>query len=109
MNIAKSNGSKWNEEVQALCPNVPIILVGLKKDLRVDPDEMEEMRRKSLPFVQPASAETVARSIGAKRYIECSGLTGENVDDVFEAATRAALLVRDDEVSKESTSCCIVT
>jgi Rho family, other len=37
----------------------------------------------------------IAKQIGAKRYIECSALTGSNVDRVFEVATRAALLVRD--------------
>jgi Rho family, other len=37
----------------------------------------------------------VAKQIGAKRYLECSALTGYNVDRVFEVATRAALVVRD--------------
>ena len=55
--------------------------------------------------------ERVAKSIGAKRYIECSALTGSNVDRVFEVATRAALLVRDgnqtDDVS--GGNCCNIS
>lgn len=84
--------SKWIEEVQQLCPNIPVILVGLKKDLRTSPVEVEEMRKKSLRFIVPDVAQQVAREIGARKYLECSALTGEGVDDVFEAATRASLL-----------------
>ncbi|KKA26301.1 hypothetical protein TD95_001772, partial [Thielaviopsis punctulata] len=96
---------KWIEEVTRICPGVPIILVGLKKDLREDPVAIEEQRKKSLPFVSTTQGEHVAKEIGARRYLECSSLTGEGVDDVFEAATRAALL----KIEKgESTGCCVI-
>jgi len=84
--------TKWIEEATERCPDVPIILVGLKKDLREDPVEIEEMRKKSLAFVTPRQGEDAAQQMGARRYLECSSLTGDGVDDVFEAATRAALL-----------------
>ncbi|KAF8460356.1 GTP-binding protein-like protein rho2, partial [Kalaharituber pfeilii] len=97
--------NKWVDEANERCPGVPIILVGLKKDLRDDPEAREEMRKKSLPFVVTQHAESVARQIGAKKYLECSALTGEGVDDVFEAATRAALLT----FEKDSRSgCCTI-
>jgi Rho family protein len=83
---------------------VPIILVGLKKDLREDPMAIEEMRKKSLRFVSPREGSETATQIGARRYLECSSLTGEGVDDVFEAATRAALLT----FEKERSGCCIM-
>ena len=63
------------------------------------------MRKKSLPFIMPQHAETVSRQIGAKRYLECSALTGEGVDDVFEAATRAALLTFEKD---SSAGCCTI-
>jgi Rho family protein len=88
-----------------LCAGVPTILVGLKKDLRDDPVAIEEMRKKSLRFVTAHDGEAIARKIGAKRYLECSSLTGEGVDDVFEAATRAALLTCEKSVSG---GCCVV-
>ena len=52
----------------------------------------------------------MARQIGAKRYIECSALTGYNVDRVFEVATRAALLVRDPSQGEdiEDGKCCTI-
>ncbi|POS84239.1 GTP-binding protein-like protein rho2 [Erysiphe pulchra] len=84
--------NKWVEEAIDRCPNVPIILVGLKKDLREDPIAIEEMRKRSQNFITTRVAADVAKSIGARKFLECSSLTGEGVDDVFEAATRAALL-----------------
>ncbi|KAK8143545.1 Rho GTPase [Beauveria asiatica] len=97
--------NKWITEVMDLCPGVPIILVGLKKDLREDPVAIEEMRKKSLRFVTTHDGESVAREVGAKRYLECSSLSGEGVDDVFEAATRAALLTFE---NGEGSGCCVV-
>ena len=79
-------------------------MVGLKKDLREDTHAVEEMRKKSLRFVTPKEGSETATQIGARKYLECSSLTGEGVDDVFEAATRAALLTFD----KRKSSCCIV-
>jgi Rho family protein len=79
-------------------------LVGLKKDLRDDPVAIEEMRLKSLRFVSPKDGTETAAQIGARKYLECSSLSGEGVDDVFEAATRAALLTFD----KERSSCCVI-
>ncbi|KAK6521350.1 Rho GTPase [Arthrobotrys conoides] len=97
---------KWIEEAHERCPDVPIIVVGLKKDLRDDPIAKEEMRKKSLKFVQPSYAENVAKQCGARKYMECSAKNGEGVDDVFEAATRAAMLTNFE--TKGSSGCCVL-
>ena len=83
---------------------MPIILVGLKKDLRSDPVAVDEMRKKSLRFVTEHDGEAAAREVGARKYLECSSLSGEGVDDVFEAATRAALL----SFEKNEHGCCVI-
>ncbi|KAI5815750.1 P-loop containing nucleoside triphosphate hydrolase protein [Pyronema omphalodes] len=98
--------NKWIEEAHERCPRIPIILVGLKKDLREDPGAREEMRKKSLHFVQPSYGETIAKQVGAKKYLECSSLSGEGVDDVFEAATRAALTTFDE--GEKGAGCCVI-
>ena len=98
---------KWVEEARERCPNTPILLVGLKKDLRDDPMAVEEMRKKSLKFLTPRDGSDMASTIGARKYLECSSLTGEGVDDVFEAATRAALLNTDGKKGGVG-GCCII-
>ena len=65
----------------------------------------EEMRKKSLKFTTESDGTTAAREIGARKYLECSSLTGEGVDDVFEAATRAALLTFE---KGERPGCCVI-
>jgi len=98
--------AKWAEEARERCPNVPIILVGLKKDLREDPEAQEEMRKKSWKFSNYKEGNDMKELIGARKYLECSSLTGEGVDDVFEAATRAAMIAGDKE--SNSTGCCVI-
>ena len=93
------------EEANERCPDVPVILVGLKKDLREDPMAQEEIRKKSQRFLTENEGNNVAREIGARKYLECSSLTGEGVDDVFEAATRAALLTFE---KGERGGCCVI-
>jgi Ras family protein A len=41
-----------------------------------------------------SQAEDVRKKIGAQKYLECSAKTNEGVREVFEHATRAALLTR---------------
>ncbi|KAG5350488.1 hypothetical protein C0989_010795 [Termitomyces sp. Mn162] len=82
--------TKWIEEVRSICgPSIPVILVGCKADLRpatISPDT---------PWVTREQGERVAQAIGARAYKECSALKIEGVDDVFETATRASMLMRD--------------
>ncbi|EGG05450.1 uncharacterized protein MELLADRAFT_72149 [Melampsora larici-populina 98AG31] len=81
---------KWIEEVRSICgAAIPVILVGCKKDLR-DSDGGANPEQ----FVQKRQAELVANSINARCYMECSALKNEGVDAIFESATRAAMLVR---------------
>ena len=105
MSSGTSNILIRHPEVVERCPGVPIILVGLKKDLRDDPVAQEEMRKRSETFLGPEEGEDVRKRIAAKKYLECSSLTGEGVDDVFEAATRQSLLSGD---RKEGKGCCVI-
>lgn len=82
---------KWVPEVKHFCPNVPIVLVGNKKDLRGDDYTVRELARAKQTPVPMSEGEQMANRIGAKDYLECSALTKEGVREVFEAATKAAL------------------
>lgn len=82
---------KWVPEVKHFCPNVPIVLVGNKKDLRNDEYTIRDLQRNKQSPVSYNEGEQMASRIGAKAYLECSALTKDGVRGVFEAATRAAL------------------
>ena len=70
-------------------PIVPVFLVGCKADLRPPSNDPSIDR-----YVSREQAEGVAQSIHARAYKECSALKMEGVDDVFEAATRASIMMR---------------
>ncbi|KAK9457599.1 small GTPase superfamily [Dipodascopsis uninucleata] len=98
---------KWISEVLHFCPNLPFLLIGCKKDLRHDPKTIEELQRTiQRPPVTPEEGQSVADKIGAIKYLECSARTQEGVHEVFEHATRAALLVRNKP--KKSKKCMIL-
>lgn len=85
---------KWTPEVRHFCPNVPIILVGNKKDLRNDPHTLRELAKMKQKPVAPEEGRTMAEKINAYGYLECSAKTKDGVREVFETATRAALQVK---------------
>jgi Rho family protein len=87
--------TKWNEEVRSICgPSIPVILVGCKADLR-PPTSHPNTPDNPCPWVTREQGERVASAIGARAYKECSALRIEGVDEVFEIATRASMLMRD--------------
>ena len=85
---------KWTPEVKHFCPNVPIILVGNKKDLRNDDNTKRELMKMKQEVVKFDDGRTMADRIAAFSYLECSAKTKEGVREVFETATRAALQVK---------------
>lgn len=91
---------KWTPEVKHFCPNVPIILVGNKKDLRNDPHTIKELAKMKQEPVKPQEGRAMAEKINAFAYLECSAKSKEGVREVFETATRAALQVKKKKKSK---------
>lgn len=71
-------------------PLVPILLVGLKTDLRQDPHTLQMLAAQGSRPVTPEQGSAVAREIGAARYIECSAKNRVGVQEVFEAALKEA-------------------
>ncbi|XP_029361606.1 rho-related GTP-binding protein RhoA-C-like isoform X2 [Echeneis naucrates] len=82
---------KWTPEVKHFCPNVPIILVGNKKDLRNDEHTRRELAKMKQEPVKYEDGKEMANRISAYGYQECSAKTKDGVREVFEMATRAAL------------------
>jgi len=70
---------KWVPEVRHFSPNVPIVLVATKIDLRDDP---------SLACYTPEEGKKLRRKVKAQGYAECSALRLEGLDEVFIEAIR---------------------
>jgi len=87
----KNISKKWTPEVRHFCPNVPIILVGNKKDLRQNETTKRRLMKTKQEPVRPEEGKAVAENINAFSYLECSAITKEGVRQVFQMATRAAL------------------
>ncbi|XP_059188519.1 rho-related GTP-binding protein RhoA-C-like [Centropristis striata] len=82
---------KWIPEVKHFCPNVPIILVGTKKDLRNDEHTRRKLAKMKQEPVKSDEAKDMANRMNAFGYVECSAKTKDGVKEVFEMAARAAL------------------
>lgn len=74
---------KWYPEVHHHSPKAKIILVGTKTDLRRETNVDA--------CVQNAAAKSVAKRIGAHKYLECSALTQCGLKEVFDSAIMAVL------------------
>ncbi|GCB65698.1 ras homolog gene family, member Gd [Scyliorhinus torazame] len=82
---------KWQPEVLHHCPNVPILLVGTKKDLRNDSETIKKLKEQSLSPTTMHQGVTLAKQIRAVKYLECSALNQDGIREVFVEAVRAVL------------------
>lgn len=72
------------------CPTTPLILVGLKSDLRSKRSCIDLLKTQGLTPVTPEQGQGVAKRMGAV-YVECSSKEMSGVDDVFELAVNTAV------------------
>lgn len=82
---------KWYPEIEKIIPNVPIVFVGNKIDLRSDENTVNELASKSLKPVSFEQGKEAAEKIKAVKYIECSAKNGDAVKEVFKTAAAASL------------------
>lgn len=73
----------WMPEVKHFCPSAPIMLVGLKSDLR---DQMSFAE-----LVDSKQADLTAQKLGAFSHMQCSAKSRSEVDEVFNEALNTAL------------------
>ncbi|KAJ2016737.1 GTP-binding protein Rho1 [Coemansia sp. S610] len=82
---------KWIGEVLEYAANVPVLLVGLKEDLRRDPNIVAQLARDRQQPTTREQALVVAKAIGAQLYLECSAKENIGVREIFSAAVRCTL------------------
>jgi hypothetical protein len=76
---------QWYPEVLHFCPYTPLVLVGLKSDLRTKRTCIDLLKTQGLTPVTQEQGMAVAQKMGA-RYMECSSKEMTGVDDIFNQA-----------------------
>ncbi|KAI1322094.1 ras-domain-containing protein [Xylariaceae sp. FL0255] len=76
---------KWYPEVLHFCPYTPLILVGLKSDLREKRTCIEMLKTQGLTPVTTQQGMAVAKKMNAQ-YMECSSKEMKGVDEIFDRA-----------------------
>ncbi|VUC34774.1 unnamed protein product [Clonostachys rosea] len=79
-------GSQWIDEVKKSLQRIdslPIIILGLKRDLRSEDDPNG--------IIYPQEGYQAAQQLRADRYIECSAVTGELLKLAFEDLCKTAI------------------
>ncbi|KAI8595083.1 GTP-binding protein rho1 [Dissophora ornata] len=90
---------KWHPELAHFLESVPKIVIGLKTDLRDEASEDDKER-----FVSYERGAQIAAALHCK-YYECSAKTGKGLQEVFQAAVKAAMQSR---ISKMRKLCVVV-
>lgn len=93
--------AKWYPEIREHCPQIPIVLVGTKLDLRNNKETIRQMRADKKNPVSHSQGSELAKQIKAKHYMECSAKTQENVKDVFLETVRVAINPENGPKNKE--------
>jgi len=76
---------QWYPEVLHFCPYTPLILVGLKSDLRYKKTCIDMLKTQGLTPVTTEQGLAVAQKMGAQ-YMECSSKEMKGVEEIFERA-----------------------
>lgn len=76
---------QWYPEVLHFCPYTPLILVGLKSDLRYKKTCIDMLKTQGLTPVTTEQGLAVARKMNAA-YMECSSKEMTGVEEIFEQA-----------------------
>ncbi len=96
-NSLENVAEMWVPEMSHFCPNIPIILVGNKKDLRDDQETKEKLSKFGQAAVTDVEGRAMCERINGYAYMECSAKTLDGVRDVFLTATRVALTIEQPE------------
>ena len=97
------NKHKWIKETNrafASRTDLPVLLLGLKRDLRSETDPNG--------VIYPQEAHRMAQEMRCDKYMECSALTGELVHEVFEDTCRTAVMATTDMGSLSQGGCGIM-
>jgi len=83
--------TKWLTEIRGVAATVPIVLLATKKDLRTDKDILDRLSSKGLNPITQAQGKTMAKEIGALKYVEVCSTNQNEVIEVLETSLQVLL------------------
>lgn len=91
--------AKWLPEIKTHRPDLPYMIVALKKDLRTDNDDSD--------IITYENGKEIANRIGANGYYECSSLEtdGTKPNQLWK---EVSIIVSKKQSSSQTQSCCII-
>eukprot|EP01027_Heterolobosea_sp_BB2_P022379 GEZU01032944.1.p1 GENE.GEZU01032944.1~~GEZU01032944.1.p1 ORF type:complete len:195 (-),score=77.78 GEZU01032944.1:31-615(-) len=99
--------SKWYPELQQHAPDVPMILVGTKLDLRENEEMIKRLSEKGLSPITREMGEQLKNEIGAKSFVECSARTQKGLKQVFDDAIEVVLRPQATTAKKQKKQCIV--
>lgn len=81
---------KWVQEIFHFRPGVPWILVGTKVDM-AQGVLLEHVVEKGIDVITLQEGQAMAKRLGAVCYWECSAVSNENIQELFEEAIRVVI------------------
>eukprot|EP00727_Mastigamoeba_balamuthi_P009853 m51a1_g5490 putative ras-related protein rac1-like (404) ;mRNA; r:324709-326478 len=86
-----SVADRWRQEIRSRCPSTPVILVGLKSDMREDAVSMSAVMDKyGRGPISPEEGMVKAKEIGAMRFVEVSAQSKKGLKGLFDAICEVA-------------------
>jgi Ras-related C3 botulinum toxin substrate 1 len=83
--------TKWAPEVKHYCPDVPIVLVGTKADLREDPDVVRRLNDKNQTVITHEEGINMQLKTGACAFLEVSARTQHNLKNMFNECIKSVV------------------
>jgi len=100
--VSFQNLTNWVHDVKQHDPAVPFIIVGTCRDLRDNPQTVNQLQQKGNQCLTYQQGLEVYKSVGAYSYVECSAKTRENLSDVFNQAV-SAIIHKKNQINSQQT------
>jgi hypothetical protein len=95
--------SQWIKEVRTVFPSsdvLPVLVLGLKRDLRSEDDPNG--------IIYPQEGYQAAQALRADKYIECSAVTGELMTEAFDDICSTALKTTTEDGGQSEGGCTVM-
>lgn len=81
----------WYPEIKKHVPKTPIVICGLKTDLRNDEETLSKLKKEGQVPTTKEDGEKLAKELKAAAYLECSAYTADNLQNVLQTAILVGL------------------